>query len=165
MSRIVGIFFRGTEHMAELPTDGHHEVAIKICHQYDLTYGRNDPVDFLISKGAIKLGNRYGNSQIVVFKGSLLDNDTANEVLRYVSKGWEIIDLDQSINWQFWKPWIILFKYHKGKQRALYYANALCLFLLMMNIINFKLFLISNKKFQVTLFNFNKSLCIYILIL
>lgn len=99
MSRIVGIFFRGNEHMAKLSTDGHHEVAIKICNQYNLAYGKNDPVDFLISKGAIKMGNRYGNSQILVFKGSLLDNDTANEVLRYADKGWKLIDLDLSINW------------------------------------------------------------------
>lgn len=101
MTRIVGIYFRGRKFLAENIHEGHKEVAERVCSKYKLLCPKGDPVDFLIEKGALKIGNRYGNSKIIVFKGGCLDNDTAKMVEHYMCYDWEIIDLDQEVNWQF----------------------------------------------------------------
>ena len=99
MERIVGIYFRGQKFFRENATDGHREVAERIIEKFDLKPGNGEYVDFLINKGAVKIGNRWGNYKMVIFRGGKIDNDSARIIEHYQNECWQIVDMDQEVNW------------------------------------------------------------------
>ena len=99
MERIVGIYFRNQMFYRERPGEGHKEVAERIIKKFNLKFLRGDPVDFLIDQGAIKIGNRYGNDRIIIFRGLKIDNGGAKIIEHYQNCGWKVTDMDIDVNW------------------------------------------------------------------
>ena len=102
----LGFFLYGDYYGKEDPKEGHIEIAKRILAkrpawlQHFRENGKyRDPVDYLIfTKGAVKIGNRWGN-KVITYDSKFLDKEIDTCLCEYRSHGWK----DEDVRFLGWK--------------------------------------------------------------